>query len=221
MATIGPLTPMGGYVLAAVLLVVALVQRRQLRTWRMDELTNLPVRREFHRRARRALRRGGQVLVFIDLDRFKAINDRWGYDIGDATLAVTARRIRAVLRGRGFAGRYGGDEFAAVITPQPHETIHQVLYRLVQAIAAPLELPSDRTQHGGPIDAMEVRTFFLGASLGAVDLTDVPRPDLAGTMIVANQLMVQAKGRGGGINLVTGQPHDERLSRPRGSRSQR
>ncbi len=81
-----------------------------------DPLTGVPNRRALLRELHRALseseRSGATVYVaFIDLDGFKAINDRHGHDAGDRFLIAVARSISAGLREGDFLGRYGGDEF--------------------------------------------------------------------------------------------------------------
>lgn len=81
-----------------------------------DPLTGVPNRRALLRELRRALsdseRSGASVYVaFIDLDGFKAINDRHGHDAGDRFLIALARSLAAGLREGDFLGRYGGDEF--------------------------------------------------------------------------------------------------------------
>jgi diguanylate cyclase (GGDEF)-like protein len=85
-----------------------------------DSLTGLASRPLFLDRLRQALdaggRRGHEVSVlFIDLDRFKAINDTLGHKAGDDLLAGVADRLRASLRGTDIAARLGGDEFAVLL----------------------------------------------------------------------------------------------------------
>jgi diguanylate cyclase (GGDEF)-like protein len=86
----------------------------------LDRLTGLGNRRlfehELQRRVAQALR--GNLpfgLLFMDLDRFKAINDRYGHRVGDEALAATARNLTAVLRGSDAVFRWGGEEFAALV----------------------------------------------------------------------------------------------------------
>lgn len=93
---------------------------RESRMAREDGLTRLPNRREFHERGQQALaqaqRQGAPfTAVFIDLDRFKEVNDTLGHDIGDALLITVARVIREQIRASDIPGRLGGDEFALLL----------------------------------------------------------------------------------------------------------
>ena len=86
-----------------------------------DELTDLPNRRTFNDHLRRAIglmhRRFSSVfaVLFIDIDHFKAINDRYGHMVADRLLTVTARRLEHCIRSGDVAARLGGDEFAILL----------------------------------------------------------------------------------------------------------
>lgn len=85
-----------------------------------DPLTLLPNRRylgEWLTMALAAARRGGHELavLYVDLDGFKSVNDRFGHETGDRVLQVTAARLRQGLRRSDFVARLGGDEFVAVL----------------------------------------------------------------------------------------------------------
>jgi len=94
-----------------------------------DDLTGLPNRRAFdafmNRELARASRgRAGGSLAFLDLDRFKAINDRYGHAAGDAVLCHVANRLRPAARASDFVARLHGDEFALAMpgaTPEQAE----------------------------------------------------------------------------------------------------
>ena len=94
--------------------------RRLSRLAARDDLTNLVNRREFERRLANALdgaKRDGSrhVLMFMDLDRFKQINDRFGHPAGDAVLRQVAETLRRTVRERDTLGRLGGDEFGLLM----------------------------------------------------------------------------------------------------------
>lgn len=87
-----------------------------------DGLTGLPNRVYFGERLDRALLdariSGGSIgILYIDSDRFKEINDRYGHDIGDILLAELARRIRSAIRDSDVVARIGGDEFTVLLAP--------------------------------------------------------------------------------------------------------
>ncbi len=85
-----------------------------------DPLTGLANRRLFYDRLQLAIRHaqryGGKVcILYVDMDRFKDINDRHGHHVGDAVLTEAARRLTASIRGADSAARLGGDEFAILL----------------------------------------------------------------------------------------------------------
>ncbi|MBW7458233.1 diguanylate cyclase, partial [Paenibacillus sepulcri] len=87
-----------------------------------DTLTGLPNRRSFNQMLNDALNviPHGIVLMFIDLDRFKIINDTLGHSAGDQFLTLVARRLQEVLNGKGDVFRIGGDEFVVMLTGSSH-----------------------------------------------------------------------------------------------------
>ncbi|WP_331759947.1 GGDEF domain-containing protein [Streptomyces sp. NBC_01525] len=108
----GIVVPLTGWTVHAVTL------HRRLRE---DPLTGLLNRDGYTARAQKIARRHpvtGLVLL-IDVDHFKTINDTRGHAVGDRVLAVTARRLAAWTGNRGVAGRLGGDEFAAALQVTP------------------------------------------------------------------------------------------------------
>src|SRR5215471_6337753 len=84
-----------------------------------DALTGLPNRVLFTERVAGALARhpgsGSQAVLFLDLDRFKIVNDSWGHAAGDALLIQAAERIRRTVRPGDTPARLGGDEFAILL----------------------------------------------------------------------------------------------------------
>lgn len=101
-----------------------------------DPLTGIRNRRGFLDAAEQVLRgRGNAVLAIVDIDRFKAINDEFGHDTGDALLRALAKRIEDHLRRSDIAARWGGEEFAVLL---PHTTLGEarlVMERLRATVA--------------------------------------------------------------------------------------
>src|SRR5262249_60619265 len=96
-----------------------------------DGLTGLASRRRFFEygalAARFAERRGELVsVVMIDVDGFKAINDTWGHAVGDAALNAIADTLRNQLESPAVIGRFGGDEFVALLTGIPARHVERL-----------------------------------------------------------------------------------------------
>jgi diguanylate cyclase (GGDEF)-like protein/PAS domain S-box-containing protein len=109
-----------------------------------DSLTNLPNRSLFNDRvevARRRLQRGGSLgLLFLDVDYFKSVNDRFGHEVGDGLLVAVANRLRAVVRPSDTVSRLGGDEFALLCEGVEEDAAAHIAARIDAAFRDPIEL---------------------------------------------------------------------------------
>ena len=111
-----------------------------------DPLTGVPNRLMFYECAKtaitRALRRGeGLGILFLDLDGYKRVNDRFGHAYGDKVLIEVGKRIKEALRESDCVGRIGGDEFAiALESVWEEETIAYICKRLLQSISNPISI---------------------------------------------------------------------------------
>lgn len=170
---------------------------------RYDSLTGIPnrqyLRDQLDRATQRAHRRGKKVgLVFLDLDRFKAVNDTCGHQLGDALLRAVVQRLLDNVRAGDLLARLGGDEFAVVVEDVrgPLE-LESVAAKLVDAFNEPFRV--------------EDRQFFITASLG---LTVFPydNKDPAALLNNADIAMYQAKESGrNNFKFFTRSMHDEIL----------
>jgi diguanylate cyclase (GGDEF)-like protein len=139
---------------------------RKLKSLAMnDVLTGLPNRNSLRETLQRAIQNAEQAktklaVLMIDLDRFKPINDRYGHLIGDLVLKEVAGRMAKVVRNGELRGRYGGDEFIALVEYATDDEIpRRVGRRLVEILSEPMTL-----------DGL---TLDIGASVGfAVYPTD-------------------------------------------------
>jgi len=111
-----------------------------------DPLTGLPNRELFMDRLEMALRRAargahGVAVIFLDLDRFKLINDSLGHDVGDQVLGAVADRLSGAMRASDTLARFGGDEFTVLCDDVGSEDdCLEVAQRLVKAMGLPLVL---------------------------------------------------------------------------------
>lgn len=111
-----------------------------------DSLTDLPNRALFHDRLNLALlqarRKGSELaLMFIDLDRFKLVNDTLGHGTGDALLQLAAARLQACLRRGDTLARLGGDQFTAILPDlSGREDVTRVAEKFLQCLRQPFEL---------------------------------------------------------------------------------
>lgn len=122
-----------------------------------DDLTGLPNRLlfnyELHRALVRAERAGGSLgVLFLDLDRFKIINDTLGHDAGDAVLRQIARHLRGCVRDSDTLARVGGDEFTLLIeqSAESHD-LGAIAQKLLAAMSSPLTVKGTSYQLSGSI----------------------------------------------------------------------
>ena len=156
-----------------------------------DTLTGLPNRLSFRSEAERALRRTRRgesfALLYLDLDRFKDVNDTLGHPIGDALLREVATRLQAEVREVDTVARLGGDEFAVVQTDVKQPNAAQVLAaRCIETLSEPYMIDDHRIVVG-----VSIGVALAGGNAGANDVDTLMRnADLA---------MYRAKedGRGG------------------------
>ncbi|CAM2802223.1 putative bifunctional diguanylate cyclase/phosphodiesterase [Deinococcus radiodurans] len=163
-----------------------------------DSLTGLPNRALFSDRLSQAIARsklpGGPqyAVLFLDVDRFKGINDTLGHPTGDAMLVEMARRLRACLRATDTVARLGGDEFTILLEPlQSTEQAAQVAARIQDALRRPMQMPA--AGPGGLPGGWHQVT--MSASLGIVH----SQPDYDSAMAVlrdADIAMYRAKDGG-------------------------
>jgi len=118
-----------------------------------DQLTGLANRNGFDTKLDALLaaaRRGNTSLVVLclDLDRFKAVNDALGHYAGDQVLILVAQRMREIARSTDVVGRLGGDEFAILLPGTAHTGAEQACHRLLESIRMPYILGGDSARVG-------------------------------------------------------------------------
>ena len=168
-----------------------------------DSLTALPNRMHFRERLDAALAESvvtGRPLavVFLDLDRFKMINDRYGHDGGDSTLMAVGQRILDTLRPGEMVARLGGDEFALIIENASRSRALQTATRIIRALEQ--QFPGHQ------------RFFTIGASAGiAMSSPTLDQPNEL--LRAADIALYRSKALGGGVaNLFHPDMFEEALA---------
>jgi len=108
---------------------------------RHDALTNLPNRVLFQDKMEKALGRGDRIAVmFLDLDRFKSVNDSLGHSVGDALLCAVTERLRRVVSPGDTVARLGGDEFAIVQRHAAPATASELASKIIAELVDPFDV---------------------------------------------------------------------------------
>jgi two-component system, cell cycle response regulator len=148
-----------------------------------DDLTGLHNRRGFLALAEQHLRmiqrKGAALLIYLDLDDLKLINDSYGHLEGNRALIVTGNVLRACFRQSDILARLGGDEFCVLMTDAGEDSTHQIRQRLQQ-----------RTEF---INALSSWRFRLSLSVGIVDVPPVPQLALDQLLRMADSQMYEEK----------------------------
>ncbi len=152
-----------------------------------DALTGLPNRYLLEHRARRAIEQSKRLgtattVFFVDLDRFKRVNDTYGHAAGDALIRQVAHRLRDVVRPQDTVARLGGDEFA-VLLPDLDDLVEvqQMAARMLQAVRTPYWVDGDELHASASIGVA------VGPGHGA---------DYDELLIHADEAMYRSKGLG-------------------------
>ena len=117
-----------------------------------DQLTELPNRRLFHDRLENALtrvrrNRGRMALLYLDLDKFKEVNDELGHATGDALLQEVARRLKRCVRDSDTVARIGGDEFVVLLESTGiEENVSMVVAKIRDILGEPVQIGRQRLQ---------------------------------------------------------------------------
>jgi diguanylate cyclase (GGDEF)-like protein len=170
-----------------------------------DALTGLVNRREFEHRLQEAIEsaQGGghrHVLCYLDLDRFKAVNDECGHTAGDSMLREVAALIKDAVRDSDTVGRLGGDEFGILLVGCPLEKARQIADDVVRAVADYRFVWKDKI-------------FNIGVSVGLVEISR-ESGSLEDVISAADSACYVAKKQGGHVHVYSAR--DEAAARSRG-----
>ncbi|HEU0188612.1 MAG TPA: EAL domain-containing protein [Gallionella sp.] len=152
-----------------------------------DKVTGLPNRHMFHDRLEQEIKKAHRanlqmVLLFIDLDRFKEINDTLGHDMGDILLMEASRRINSCIRESDTVARLGGDEFTVILSEVGEQKIvERIATCILKILAEPFQL--------------EDEVAYISASIG-ITLYPDDATNLEDLLKNADQAMYVAKNKG-------------------------
>ncbi|OLE24017.1 MAG: hypothetical protein AUG44_20580 [Actinobacteria bacterium 13_1_20CM_3_71_11] len=154
---------------------------------RRDPVTGLPNRVYFLERLEQTLTRGVKAhVLFLDLDRFKLVNDTLGHSAGDELLRQVGNRLRETLRGGECLARFGGDEYAVLVEDTDPDGVRLLARELLAAVEAPYLVRGEEVTVGASIGI----AVNHGGSLAGDVLRD------------ADTAMYRAKHAGGGRYVV-------------------
>jgi diguanylate cyclase (GGDEF)-like protein len=157
-----------------------------------DPLTGVLNRRGFERDAAKRLTESNDdatgALLFIDLNDFKLINDKYGHEIGDRLLTIASERLRKSLRSCDIIGRPGGDEFVALVPDVNSEVADKLASRLTRALEEPYRISGEKLR--------------CAASIGLA-LYPKNANTLTGLLREADQAMYRAKARCRGVPNIS------------------
>ncbi len=152
-----------------------------------DKVTGLPNRHMFHDRLEQEIKKAHRAnlqmaLLFIDLDRFKEINDTLGHDMGDILLMETSRRISSCVRESDTVARLGGDEFTVILSEvNDTSNVERVAQCILKILAEPFQLRDE--------------VVYISASIG-ITLCPDDASNVEDLLKNADQAMYVAKNRG-------------------------
>ena len=149
----------------------------------IDDLTGLHNRRGFlvlaEQHLRMIVRNGAALLLYVDVDDLKKINDTYGHLEGSSALIATANVLRACFRQSDILARLGGDEFCVLMTDACQDSPEQVRKRLRQRVDV--------------VNARSTMGFRLSLSIGITDVPPLRHPPLEELMKIADELMYEEK----------------------------
>jgi diguanylate cyclase (GGDEF)-like protein len=171
---------------------LAVEHQLQTLAW-FDALTGLPNRAQLNKEMLHILTDAGRnssqlAVLFIDLDRFKRVNDTQGHYAGDEVLSEVARRLRDCVRGEDVIGRLGGDEFLAVLQNCDVHRAAQIAGRILQALYQPISVSTK-------LDTSITLSASIGVSLYPYDGHDADT-------LLRNADMAMYKAKSAGRNQV-------------------
>lgn len=155
-----------------------------------DELTGLGNRHYFNQLIDGLMQRSTRdktilALLYMDLDKFKQINDTYGHELGDIVLAKIAKRVKASLRVGDFVFRFGGDEFIMLLFPNDRQGVEKMAGRIIKACEEPVIYHGDSFQLSASIGvAFHAKDKKAQALINEADRNMYKAKSLGGSQVV-------------------------------------
>lgn len=180
-----------------------------------DSLTNLPNRSLLEDRLRQAVKANQRratygAVLFIDLDRFKQLNDTYGHYMGDILLIQAAERIQAMLRTDDTVARFGGDEFVIVLGDLGVDPVNASLH--AEVVAEKVRSSLSEVFHLGSKEEDNSIDYFITASVGGV-IFKTETADPAQLLQMADLALYKVKTRGRNDSVIFDPDMQSELSR--------
>ena len=165
------------------------LEQRHAESARTDVLTGLANRRSLEQAGVEAVQQAHRLghplsLLMLDLDHFKTINDRFGHDVGDRALCHAARQFQTALREQDLLGRWGGEEFVALLAGADLEQAKAIAQRCIDSLAE------------GSLQLADDEALVLGVSMGVASLRPVEGFDTLVRRADAALYRAKQSGRG-------------------------
>ncbi len=149
-----------------------------------DSLTGILSRAAFLKKAKAELSRSAAVLLLLDIDHFKSVNDQFGHHVGDTALVTFCQAIKSELRERDLFGRLGGEEFAVLASNVPREEALQFAQRLCRKVEETSIVLADQ------------KILRITVSIGVVTSQSQETRSLTDLLITADERLYKAKAGG-------------------------
>ncbi|GLP97455.1 EAL domain-containing protein [Paraferrimonas sedimenticola] len=182
-------------------------KRHESELWRLanyDALTHLPNRTLFSQRLSKAIREASasgekMAMLFLDLDRFKQVNDTYGHNVGDALLVEAARRLHQCTSDDTLICRFGGDEFVILLRKvESMRQLNQLCSQIVSAFNEPFEIGGREFYNSTsigisqyPQDAEDADSFVKNADLAMYQAKELGRANFQYYSAERNELALQ------------------------------
>ncbi|GAB2935558.1 hypothetical protein GCM10011328_01510 [Hafnia psychrotolerans] len=149
-----------------------------------DSLTGILSRAAFLKKAKAELSRSAAVLLLLDIDHFKSVNDQFGHHVGDTALVAFCQAIKSELRERDLFGRLGGEEFSVLASNVPREEALQFAQRLCRKVEETSIVLADQ------------KILRITVSIGVVTSQSQETRSLTDLLITADERLYKAKAGG-------------------------